>query len=441
MMRIDVDELSSVERKIRIELPPETVTDEFSRAYKDLGRRVRIKGFRSGKAPRRVLEGMYGDEIKGQVRSQLVESSLEEAIKERGLQIVSRPEIDANDLQEGQGFSFSATVEVKPQLEFENYLGLELERVRLAITDEQVNAALERLRESHASLEPVTDREIVEQGDFVTLDFEGSIGGKPVPGAKSNNYVLEVGGGRALPQFEEAISGLKVGEPKTVQVTYPEDYATHELAGKTVDFSITVRDIKRKVLPVLDDEFAKDHGECGSLDELKGRIRMRLEEELKQIQDEELKEQIVSRLIKDHSFAPPPAMVDRQTRYLMERYQSQVRQSGGQSEQTPPMEEVRKNLEERARRQVQATLLVEKVAEKEKIDASDKDIQERVDRLARGAGERAKNVRDFYSREDARGELRAQIVFDRTLGFLLEKANVKEVDPPPLKVDDESKNR
>src|SRR6185312_9352719 len=153
MMKIDVDEVSSVERKIRIELPAEIVTDQFSRAYKDLGQRVRIKGFRSGKAPRRVLEGMYGDEIKGQVRSQLVESSLEEAIKERGLQIVSRPEIDANDLQEGEGFSFSAVVEVKPQLEIDNYLGLDVQRVKLAITDAQVNSALERLRESHERLE------------------------------------------------------------------------------------------------------------------------------------------------------------------------------------------------------------------------------------------------------------------------------------------------
>jgi len=129
-----------------------------------------------------------------------------------------------------------------------------------------------------------------------------------------------------------------------------------------------------------------------------------------------------------------------ETRYLMERYQSQMRESGGQSEQAPPMEEVRKNLEERARRQVQATLLVEKIAEREKIEVEDKDIQERVDQLARAAGERAKNVREFYSREDARDELRSQIVFDRTLGFLLEKANVKDVDPPPSKVDDESKN-
>ncbi len=151
-MKIDVDELSPVQRKIRVELPPETVTHEFSRAYQNLGRRVRIKGFRAGKAPRTVLQGIYGDEIKGQVRSQLVEDSLGEVIKERGLQIVSRPEIESNELEEGRGFSFSAVFEVKPEIEVKDYVGVEVEKVRLAVTDSQVEAALER-RRRHCRLE------------------------------------------------------------------------------------------------------------------------------------------------------------------------------------------------------------------------------------------------------------------------------------------------
>jgi trigger factor len=437
-MKIDVDELSPVQKKIRVELPPEIVRDQFSRAYQDLGRRVRIKGFRVGKAPRSVLQGLYGDEIKGQVRSQLVEDSLGEAIKERGFQIVSRPEIESNELEEGSGFSFSAVVEVKPEIEVNDYLGVQVEKVKIAITDSQVNAALERLRESHARLEPVEDRDVVEQGDFVTLDFEGSIAGKLFSGGKGENYFLEVGGGQALPQFETAIVGLKVAERETVRVTYPEDYANRELAGKVVDFSVIVRDIKKKVLPILDDEFAKDHGECASLEELKAKIRTRLEQELKQIQDEELKEQIINRAIGVHSFTPPPAMVERQTRYLMERYQN--RASGqAASQPEPSMEDARKTLEERAKRQVQATLIVEKIAQRENIEVSDKEVQERIDQLARAAGDKAKTVREFYSRPDARDELRAQMVFDRTLSFLLEKADVKAVQPHPIKVDDQDK--
>ena len=437
-MKIDVDEINPVQRKIRVELGPETVAGEFSKAYRTLGQKVRVKGFRAGKAPRTVLQGIYGEEIKGQVRSQLVEDTLSEVIRQRGLQIVSRPEIEANELQDGESFSFSAVFEVKPQIDVKDYLGLGVEKMKLAISEEQVDGALERLRESHARLEPAENREIIQSGDFVTVDFEGSTGGRPLPGAKGENYVLEIGRKQALPEFEEAMLGLKTGERQSVQVHYPESYPNRDLAGKTVDFSVLPREIKQKVLPPLDDEFAKDHGECGSLAELRATVRARLESELKQIQDEALREQIVNQLIEKNSFTPPPSMVERQTRYLIERSQSRgAGQTNRQETEPGSNEEMRKNLQERAERQVQATLLVEKIAELEKIEVSEKEIQERVDRAARSAGERAKTVREFYARPEARDELRAQIVFDRTLDFLLERARIEEIDPPKSKVDEQ----
>jgi trigger factor len=437
-MKIDVDELSPVQRKVRVELPAETVAREFSRAYKNLGQRVRVKGFRSGKIPRTVLQGIYGDEVKVEVQSHLVEESLGEIIKERGLKIVSRPEVEASDLSESGGFTFSAILEVKPEIQVKDYLGMELEKVTIPVAESQVDEALRRLQESHARLEPVTARNRVEKGDFVTLDFSGAIDGKPFAGGKGENYLLEVGSGRALPQFEEAVVGLQVEAPQSVRVNYPEDYPNKDIAGKAVDFSVVVREIKQKVLPPLDDEFAKDHGECGSLEELRAKIRARLEEELRHYQTQDLKEKIVSRLIESHSFATPPSMVERQTRYLMERYQNQTAGRGADDEAAPPMEQARKNLEARALRQVQATLLVEKIGQMENIEATDKDVQERIDRAARAAGERAKSVREFYARPEAREELRSQIAFDRTLEYLLERARIKEIEGTDSKVDEEA---
>ena len=438
-IKVDIDELSPVQRKVRVELPAETVADEFSRAYKNLGRRVRVRGFRTGKIPRPVLQGIYGDEVKGEVRSHLVEKSLAEIVRERGLQIVSRPELESNDLRETESFSFSAVFEIKPQFEVKDYLGLPIEKPRIAVTEAQVDEALRRLQENHARLEPVADREVVEKGDFVTLDFEGSLDGKPFSGGKAQNYVLEVGAGQALAQFEEAVVGLKLGERKTVSVTYPEDFPNKEIAGRVVEFSLVAHEIKRKVLPALDDDFAKDHGECASLDELKNRLRQRLQEEMTRYQTDDLKEQALSRLIERHSFSIPQAMVERQTRYLMERYQNQM--GAQRTEQPAPMEEVRKTLEERAMRQVRATLLVEKIAELEKIEVSDKEVQERVDLLARAAGEQAKNLREYYARSEARDDLRTQMIFDRTLGFLLDRATVREIDAQVSKVDDQLEKR
>jgi trigger factor len=436
-MKIDVDELSPVQRKVRVELPRERVASEFAKAYQNLGQRVRVKGFRAGKAPRSVLQGIYGDEIRGQVRSQLVEDSLGEAIKERGLHIVSRPEIEADELTDGADFTFSAVFEIKPAIDLKNYLGIEVEKAKLAITDEQVDEALKRLQEGHARLEPVDDRDIAEAGDFVTLDFTGTIAGKEFPGSKMDNYLMEVGGGQTLPEFDSAVVGTRRGEAKSVQVRFPDGYANRDLAGKTADFTLVVREIKQKVLPPLDDEFAKEHGECGSLDELKGKVRERLEQEFKKYQDDDLKERILSRVIESHAFAPPPALVERQTRYLMERYQDRADESS--EPDAPSREDARKALEARAMRQVQATLLMEKIAEVEKIEVSETQVQERIESIVRTAGERGKTIRQYYSRHDARDELRSQMIFDTTLSFLLEKAHVKEVDALPQKVDDPGK--
>ena len=433
-MKVDIDELNPVQRKVRVELPSDRVAGEFSRVYNSLGKRVRVKGFRTGKIPRRVLQGIYGDEVKGEVRSHLVEEALEEIIRERGLQIVSRPEVEADELSESQGFTFSAVFEVKPEISVANYIGIEVEKPKLAVTDSQVKSALDRLQESHARLEPISDREIVEKGDFVTLDFEGTIDGKPFAGSKGENYSLEVGGGHALPQFEEAVVGLALHEPRAVEVRYPEDYPNQEIAGKAVKFSLIARDIKQKVLPALDDEFAKDYGECASLDELRERLRGRLAEELNRYQQEDLKEKVMGRLIEAHPFVVPSSMVERQTRYLLERYQ---REMAPQNRAPEPLEEAKKNLEPRATRQVQATLLVERVAQLESIHATDKEIQDRIDALARAASEKGKALREYYGRAEAREELRAQMVFDRTVDFLLARARIKEVELPASKVDEQ----
>ncbi len=435
-MKVDIDELSPIQRKVSIELPADRVAQEFSHAYKNLGQRVTVKGFRTGKIPRGVLQGIYGEDIKGEVRSHLVEESLAEVVKERDLKIVSRPEVEAGEIKEDGEFSFSAVFEIKPAIELKNYLGVEVEKIKVAISEEQVDEALKRLQEGHARLELIEGRDVVQKGDFITVDFEGNIAGKPFAGGKGENYVLEVGAGQTLPQFEEAVVGLQLGQQHSVPVTYPDSYPNAEIAGKAVEFALTVREIKQKVLPVLDDDFAKDHGEHGSLAELRAAIRRRLEDELKHYQDEDLKEKIISRLIEAHPFNAPPSMIERQTRYLMERYQSQIagHQSGAEPP-APPMEEARKTFEGRAARQVQATLLVERIAQAETIEVSDKDLQERVDNLARGAGDRAKGVREYYARPEARDDLRAQIAFDRTLSFLLERAEIKEVDAPVSPVD------
>jgi trigger factor len=425
-MKVDLDVLSSIRRRIRVELPADAVNQEFLRTYESLGKRVRIPGFRPGKAPRSVLQGLYGDDVRGQVRSRLVEQSLSEVFKEKGLSIVSHPEIESDPLQEGQAFRFSAVVEVKPELEIDHYTGLAAEKIKLSVDEEQVEQTLKRLQESHAQLEPVEDRDVVQLGDCVVVDFTGFVDGKPLSAGRAQNYPIEVGSGEALPQFEQALLGLKKNGEQTINIAYPEDHADHELAGKIVEFSIAVREIRKKILPPLDDEFAKDHGECATLEELRGKIRSRLATELDELQTRDLKEQLLTRLIEAHPFEVPAVMVDRQLRYLMERQQTRLRAAGG--EQAPSTEHLRKELEAQAERQVRATLLVEAIAEREKIAVSNEEVQARVESLTRAAGDKGSAIRRVYSREDTRENLRSQMIFDCTVDFLLQHAKVREKD-------------
>lgn len=427
-MKIDVDTLGPIQRKVRVELPAEAVKQEFSRVYENLGQQARVKGFRPGRVPRSVLQGIYGDEVRGQVLSRLVENSLHEIFKERGLQVVSHPKVEPGDLEEGKEFAFSALIEVKPDIEVKNYVGLEVEKVKLSVTDAQVDAALQHLQEAHAHLEPVQDRDVVERGDFVVLDFAGSADGKPLPGGKTENYLLEVGGGNALLQFEEAIIGLKKDTEETIDVAYPKDYFKRELAGREVVFTVIIREIKKKKLPPLDDDFAKDYGGCACLPELKEKVRTRLETELREIQSRELKDQLLSRIIEANPFELPPAMVEQQTRYLAERRRLEAEGSRRSSEGFSD-EQLRKELESQARRQVQAMLLMEKVASKEKIEISEEAVQKRIDELARAARQKAATVREHYREGGAREDLRSQMLFQQVLDFLLERAKIKEVEP------------
>ncbi len=436
-MKVDIDILSQIQRKIHVEIPSEAVREEFSRVYGALSQRAKIKGFRPGKVPRTVLEGMYGDEAKSQTLSRLVEQSLREAVKEKGLHVVSPPEVEPGELVEGSPFTFSAVVEIKPEIEVKNYLGLEVERIKMAVEDSQVDEALSGFQDAHAHLQPVEDRDVVEHGDSVLLDFSGTVDGKPFPGSQGENTLLQVDGGSTFSQFEEAMVGLKKDMDHNISVAYPKDYGNPELAGKAVDFRVHVKDIKKKILPPLDDDFAKDYGECASLTELKDKVRDRLESELKEIQNRELKEQLLTRLIETHPFEVPTAMVDQQLRYLMERHQRRF-ESGGSAgaAQTPSAEELRKELSPQAQRQVQVMLLVEKVAEKEKIEVANQEVQQRIDEVVRSVKDKGTVVRDFYRRDEAREELRSQMVFDKTLNFLLEKAKVDEVEHPKTKVDE-----
>ena len=412
-----------------MEIPADRVDKAFARMYRQFGRQAKVRGFRSGKVPQHVLRGLYGTEIQARVLSELVEESLAGAVADEGLEPVSEPRLEAGDLNEAQPFAFTAVIEVKPEIELKNYRAVPVERVRADVGGEEVERALKALQDRNAQLEPVEGRDEVAEGDYVLVDFAGSVEGEPFPGSTAENYAVEIGAGQSLPEFEQGLVGMKRGVAGNIAVNIPAEANDERLAGKTADFQVTVQDIRHKILPPLDDEFARDYGECDSLEELREKLRAELQSEIETLQNGPLKDQIMERLIEEHSFEVAPSMVDRELSYLMRRARSQRELSGAEAPE-PTTEELREELTPRAERRVKMMLLVEKIAAAEGIMASDEEVDGRIEALARASGGQAASVREQYGQDWARETMRSQLVSEKTLDFLLEQADVTVVDPP-----------
>lgn len=434
-MNVDVEVVTETERKLNIELSADAVTDEFTRVYRQLGLRAKVRGFRPGKIPRHVLEGLYGTEVHAQALSELVENSLLKALKDNELDVVSQPRVDAGELKEGEAFSFSAVVEVKPVIDLKDYRGIEVERVRLDVQEDQIDTSLSRLQDRHAQLEPVETRDVVAQGDFVFIDFDGTIDGEAFPGGKAENFPLEVGGGQSIPEFENALVGLQKDSEALVKVTMPDNFGDPAVAGKDALFRVKVNDIKRKILPELDDEFAKDYGDAPTLAELRQKVRAELKKELDGLQARQVKDRIVQRMVDQYDFAVSPSLVEKELAYTMSRAQQAQGGADESGRDARTTEELKNELRPEAERRVKAMLLVEKVASKEEIKASADEVSQRIDLVARAAGEQGPAVREYYSREDARRELSHQIVSEKTLEFLYQHATIRDVEAGSEMVD------
>lgn len=436
-MKCEVDVLTPTQRRLRVEVPAERVDRAFARVYREVGRRAKVRGFRSGKIPRGVLHGLYGAEIQTEALSEIVGESLADAVRDRGLELVSEPRLDVGELKQEQPFAFTVVVDVKPDIELGNYRAIPLERVRAEVGDEEVDRALAELRERSAQLEPVEDRVRVEEGDYVLVDFSATVDGEPFPGSTAEGYPVDIGAGQSLPEFEQGLVGMEREAPRTLVVNLPASVQDERMAGKQAEFEVTVRDIRRKVLPPLDDEFARDYGECDSLPELREKLRSDLQREVDAFQDRRLQDRIVDRLVEEHDFEAPPSMVDLELSYLVERAKAR-RDPSGADAPAPTADELREELTPQARSQVKARLLLEKIAAAEGIAASDEEVDRRVEALARASGEQAGPVRERYRQDRARAVLRSQIQSGKTLDFLLREADVTVVEPPE-KVDEGGK--
>jgi len=421
--KVDVETVDSLRRRLAVEVPAEEVSAEIEKAYVQLARGAKVRGFRPGRVPRPVIERLFGDRVRAEVFEKLIQQSYAEVVEEQRIAAVGRPEIVTETARPGEVLRYSATVEVKPEIVVKHYAGLDVERPLVPVTDADVDAFLERLRQSFAQLRPIVDRTAVETGDVVTVDYEGRVDGRPV--GRGEHRDIEIGANGFPREFDQHLLGAAAGSELDFAVSYPADYGSTELAGKTVHFHVHVRALSHKELPPLDDEFAKDHGECSTLDELRQRARTRLESEAAQHADDAMRQALLDALASANDVPIPTALIERRIEALMEEVWREWQQRRIRPKnETEALARLREELQPRARQQVKIGLLLEAIAHQEHITISEADVEERITTLAAGAGAAAERLRAFYQDANARRELRDRMLQARAVDAVVRVAHV-----------------
>jgi trigger factor len=425
MMKVNVEDISGVKKKVHVEIPEDQVTKEIDAIYEDLKKTAKIKGFRPGKVPRPILERYFKDYVKGEALQKLIQGTYPKAFEDSHLHPVSTPVIDPQGLEFGKPFQYSAIIEIRPDLKMENYLGLNIEGKREEAKDEEVEERLKGLQNLYANLKTITEPRPIQNGDFVIVDYEARMNGKALEEGKAIDYTVEVGSGRFIPAFEEKLIGVKPEEEKEIEVFFPEDYGYKKWAGKTITFHVKVKEIKKKILPTLDDEFAKDLGSYASLEELKARLRQDLEKEKKLALDRQFKDQIVDQLIQANPFELPESLVEEQAKSLVSDTKLRLSSQGVAFESLGVSEDkLKEDYKETAQKQVRTFLILEKISEEEGITVTDEEVEERLKEISERTHQKLDVVKRYHEKNGLIPEVKAGILSHKTLNLLLEKANI-----------------
>lgn len=429
-MKVEVQELGSCARRLEIEVAPESVEKELDQAYRDLAKRVSIRGFRKGKIPRAVLERYHRSSIEDEVLQKLIPDSFQQAVKDHGLRAVGQPKLDDINLDAEKVLRFTATVEVLPEVSLQTYGGWELTKEVRAVTDTDVERELQELQNRHVNLVSVEEDRPIQEGDYVLMNFEGFREGQPVPGSKAENYAVTVGTKAVVESVDRGLVGMRQGETREIPVQFPETYQNRAMAGQEVMFQVTVNEIKERVLPDLNDEFAKEAGGVETFVELKDKIRRNQETTAEREARRQLHEAIVARLIEANPFELPPGMVDAETNTLIEDLQRQLRPQQAEAAPLQLTEEIRQQLREQAITRIKRELLIDDLAKREEITVDDSDVEADLKRIAERADQRLEYIRRQMEQAGALGSIRHNILADKVLDFVAARCTVTEVSKP-----------
>ena len=410
------------EVKFEITVEAEKFEEATKKVYFKSAKYFNIPGFRKGKAPMQIVEKYYGKEIFYEdAFNEVAQEALEEAVEENKVEVVSRPEVDIKQMEKGKDLIFTVVMQTKPEAELGKYKGIEIKKIEYNVTDEDVEHELSHMQEHNSRLISIDDR-AAEKGDIVNIDFEGFVDGKAFDGGKAENYDIEIGSNTFIPGFEDQLVGMKIDEEKDVNVTFPKEYFSKDLAGKDATFKVKLHEVKKKELPALDDEFAKDVSEFDTLDELKKNIKEKKQEQNEERAKYETQDEVIKALCENVKVEIPSGMIETETENMIKDLENRLSYQGLKLEQYLNMmgktkEEMRKEYEPQAVEGIKSRLAIEAVIKAEKIEATDKEIDKKIKEMAINYGK--ENDEEFLKNENVRNYIKQGIESEKAIDFLV----------------------
>ncbi len=428
-MGVQVEKLEKNMAKLTIEVSAEELEKALQNAFLKNKNKISVPGFRKGKVPRQMIEKMYGPEIFYEdAANELIPDAYEKAVEESGEDIVSRPAIDVTQIEKGKPFIFTAEVAIKPEVKLGKYKGVQIEKADSVVTDEEVDAEINRERENNARNITVTDRP-VKDGDKTVLDFEGFVDGVPFEGGKGEDYPLTIGSGAFIPGFEEQLIGAEIGKEVEVNVTFPDNYQAEDLKGKAAVFKCTVKEITEKELPELDDEFASEISEFDTLEEYKASVRATLTERKEKEAKDAKEVAVIEAIVSDSDMEIPEAMISTQQEQMVNEFAQRIQMQGMNFDQYlqftgTSYDNMLAQIKPQAEKRIKSRLVLEAIVKAENIQASEEEFEEELKTMAEVYQMEVEKVREMLPEKD-RKQMKEDIAVRKAAEFAVENAKEK----------------
>jgi len=427
-VKVNVTDVSGCAKEVHVEVPAEAVQEKVDALYKQISSEAKEPGFRKGKVPMDVIKKKY----KANVRDEIVHHHLPEFFRAAmglttiKLEPVAQPQITHLQFEEGSPMKFVATVEVKPEIKLKDYKGIKIKKESTGVKEEEVDRALDGLKDQAAEFIPVTDR-AAKQDDLVVVDFDGKIGGKPFDGGKAHRYPVLLGAQGLLKDFESNLMGMKLGETKTFKITFPKDYGKAEVAGKEAEFTVSVKEIKEKKIPMVDNDFAKKVAQVDTVKALREKIEAGIKSQKELDQRAKMVGQIGEKLIADHPFDIPVSLINLEQQRLVQQGVDRLRQQGVDVAKltADQRKEFVEKLRPVAEKNVHMALIVERIANQENIKCEDKDFEAYAEKIGQNLNQSTDNVKKYLQQKGNMDSIQEWIQYEKTLDFLISQAKVE----------------